>query len=103
LSVLAGDDERLTFANRNFAGRRIPNVTNRSLSAKSIKLHFVETLAHVPHRAFGNQLRAVGSNDAARFLAAMLQGVQSEVSQARSICVAEDAENAALFAQLVVE
>jgi len=76
-------------------------VANRALTTEAIELLFVETLADMAHSALRNQSRAVRRDDAARFLAAMLQRVQSEVRQTCRIRVTKDAEYAAFFAQLV--
>ena len=76
---------------------------DRALTAESIELILIETLADMAHRALRNQSRAVRGNDAARLLAAVLQRVQSEVCQTCGIGVTKDAEYAAFFAQLVRE
>src|SRR6185437_13898848 len=78
-------------------------MSDGTVTRQSIELVFTERISHVAHRAFEDQLRAVSRNDAARFLAAMLQRVQSEIGQPRGIGVAIDAKDAALFAQLVVQ
>src|SRR5690606_5939009 len=55
--------------------------------------------AHVP---LGMEALTVERDDAAGLLAAMLQGVQTEDGEGRGILMAEDAEDAALLAELVV-
>ena len=52
--------------------------------------------------ALGVEAGAVEGDDAGRLLAAMLERMQAEHGQRRGVGVAEDAENAALLAQLVV-
>ena len=54
------------------------------------------------HRAVRMEMLAVEAGDAGGFLAAVLQRVEAERDEARRIVGAPDAENAALFAQLVV-
>jgi hypothetical protein len=54
----------------------------------------------VTHRAFETQFGAVGSDDATRFLTAMLKRVEAEISQSRSVGVTEDSKHATLFTQL---
>jgi hypothetical protein len=63
-------------------------------------MRLVEGFVDVTHRAFEAQLGAVGRDDAARFLAAMLKRVKAEVSQSCSIRVAVDSKHATLFTQL---
>ena len=53
-------------------------------------------------RAVRVELAPVEGDDAGRFLAAMLQGMQAEHGAGRGLVDAEDAENAALLLQLVV-
>ena len=60
-----------------------------------------EVVADQPELALGMELRAVEADDARRFLAAMLQGVQAERRQRRRFGVPENAEHAALFMQRV--
>jgi len=55
----------------------------------------------VTHRFFEAELRTVGGDDATRLLPAMLQRVQTEVSQSRGFRMSEDTENTTLFTQLV--
>ena len=49
------------------------------------------------------KLLARGADDARRFLAAMLQGVEAKRSMRRRVGMAEDAEDAAFFVQFVEE
>ena len=64
---------------------------------------------HVVGEDFGDQAHAldvgevlaVGGGDAGRFLAAMLQGVEGEVSLAGGVGVAVDGDYAAFFVELV--
>jgi hypothetical protein len=45
---------------------------------------------------------AIGGCDTRRFLAAMLEGIESEVSHSGSVRVTVDGDNAALFVQFVI-
>src|ERR1044072_4446433 len=63
-------------------------------------MRLIECLVDVTHRAFEAQLRTIGNDDAARFLAAMLKRVEAEVSQSGSVRVTEDSKHATLFTQL---
>jgi hypothetical protein len=72
-------------------------VTNRAGTAQSIKVRLIEGLGDVTHGALEPKLGAVRSNDATRFLTAMLQRVQTEVGQSRCFGMAVDSEDATLF------
>jgi hypothetical protein len=69
---------------------------------QTIQTLLIESLRHVPHVTLRKQLLAVRRNDAAGFLAAVLQGVQTQVGQARCFGMSVDPEYAAFFVQLVI-
>src|SRR5215469_13303096 len=54
------------------------------------------------HRLVHPHLCAVGRCNAGRFLAAMLQGVDSEICQLRRFFIAKDAEDAAFIVESVI-
>ena len=60
-----------------------------------------EGVADEAHAALGVEALAVEGDDAGRFLAAMLQGVQAERGDRGGVGMAEDAEDAAFLAQAV--
>src|SRR5216684_2898885 len=103
LAMLTGDQKRLAFAHRNFSGSGIANVTNRAGAGQTIEGWLIKSFRDIAHRALSHQTLAVGRDHATRFLAAMLQRVQAEISQARGFRVAVDAKHAALFTQFVFE
>ena len=98
LSVLAGDQKRLALAHGNFTGGRIANVADRAGAMQTIEARLIENFRDVTHVTFRKKLLAVRSDDAARFLAAMLQCVQAEIGHARRFRVSVDAEHTTLFA-----
>ncbi len=55
------------------------------------------------HGAMEEQFFAVAGDHAGGFLAAMLQGVEAEVRKIRGFGVAENAENATVVVEMVVE
>ena len=63
------------------------------------RLRVGEMIAHEAKLAFGMELPAVEGDDARRLLAAMLQGVQAEGGEGRSIRMAQNAKYPALFVQ----
>ena len=62
----------------------------------------VEVVADQAHAAFGMKLLAVEGDDAAGFLAAMLERMQAERGQGRRVGVAQDAEDTAFLVEAVV-
>src|SRR5205814_9825015 len=103
LAMLTCDGERLAFAHRDFSGGGITNVTNRAGAGQAIEGWLIESFRDIAHRALSHQTLAVGRDHAARFLAAMLQRVQAEISQARGFGVAVNAKHATLFTKFVFE
>ena len=65
-------------------------------------LRRVQGVADFSFRAVHVKMLAVVGDDAGGFLSAVLQGVQAQRRQRGGILVAEDAEDAAFLAQLVV-
>jgi hypothetical protein len=63
-------------------------------------MRLIKRFVDMTHGALEAQLGAIRSDDAARFLAAMLKRVEAEISQSRSIRVAVDTKHATLFTQL---
>jgi hypothetical protein len=59
-----------------------------------------ESFRDVSHFALLPEFGAVRRDDAARLLSAMLQRIQTQVSQARGVRVAVNPEDATLFTQL---
>ena len=96
-------EQRLDVAKRSLARRRIANVADRRAAGEfAHDVVAVEVAGDMAHRAVRMEMLAVEARDARGFLAAMLQRVQAERDEARRIVGTPDAENAALFAQLVV-
>ena len=61
-----------------------------------------EMIADKTEAAFGMEMVPVEADDAGRFLAAMLKGVQAERRQRRGIGMIDDAEDAARLVQPVL-
>ena len=67
----------------------------------SFSQHLVgEDLRHQPHALDVGKMLTVGGGNARRLLAAMLQGVESEIRLARGIRMPVNGDHAALFAEL---
>ena len=93
----------LHIADQRAAGRRIAVVTDGGKTLELVDDRLgAETVADMAERAVGVKMLPVIGDDAARFLPAMLKGMQPQGRMGRRLAVAEDAEYAALFMQLVV-
>src|SRR5207244_1486786 len=101
LPVLAGDQEWLRFADRHFAGRGITHMSDSARAIQPIQCGLIEGLGNVAHCPFETQLSAVRGNDAARFLTAMLQGVETKIRETRAIRMIVDPKHTTLFVKLV--
>jgi hypothetical protein len=73
LPVLAGNGKRLNFLDRVFPGGRITRVPDGARAGQRAQNVFGQNVGDQAFRAKLMQLFAVGRNDAARFLPAMLQ------------------------------
>ena len=60
-----------------------------------------EVVAHQAEMPFGVKLAAVKRDDACPLLAAMLEGMEAERRELSRVLMAEDAEDPALFVELV--
>ena len=101
LAVDAVDDDRLRIRELALAGGRVADVPDGELARQRRQRLGVERLVDVPHRLAVTDLDSVGRGDPRALLSAMLQRVQPEVGEVRGLRVAEDPEDAALFAKLV--
>jgi hypothetical protein len=101
LSVLAGDEEGLGLADGDLAGRRVARVADGGRAGQTVETLLVEDLGDEPHGALGAEHAAVGGDDAARLLPAVLELVEAEVGEARRLRVPVDAEHAALVSETV--
>ena len=101
-SKAAGIDiakERLDVADQRVAGRGIAVVAygHAPLEAGN-NGSFGEVVANEAHAALGMELAPVIGDDAGGFLAAMLEGVETERCDSSGIRVVEDAEDTAFLA-----
>src|SRR5690606_11788995 len=96
-------EERLHVAQDGPAGRGVAGVADGGRARQAARhVRAREVLANEAEIAFVVEPPAIPADDAAAFLAAVLQAVQSERGQDRGVLGAEDAEYAALLARLVV-
>ena len=95
--------QRLNVAQPRPPGRRIPVMADRRVAGELLHhLRRAEVVAHLADTAVGVEVVAVMADDAASFLPAMLQGVETQRGQCRRLVVSVHPEDAALFMELVV-
>src|SRR5215213_2110493 len=100
LPVRAGvDEEGLRLAYGDLARGRVARVADGRDAGEAVEPLLVEDLGDEPHGALLPEHRAVGGDDAARLLPAVLQLVEAEVGEPRGVVVPVDAEHAALVAE----
>jgi hypothetical protein len=95
-------EERLDVAQDGFARGGVADMADGGGAGQALD-HFAagEGVADEAEAAFGMEALAVEGDDAGRFLAAMLEGVQAERGERRRIGMAVDAEYTAFLAQHV--
>ena len=96
-------EEGLDIAERRLAGRGVAVVADGTVTAEPGEHgRLVEIVADETQIPLGMELAAVERDDAAGFLAPVLERVEAENGQGRRIWMAEDAEDAAFLAKPVV-
>src|ERR1700677_1664115 len=101
-ALVAIDHHRLRVGQHRIARRGIPRMADRGFAGQFADHRRSENFLHVAHRFVDVQLHAIGRGDARRFLSAMLQRVQSQVSHFRGFGVAQNAKHAAVIVKVVV-
>ncbi len=95
-------EQRLHVAQDGLAGGRIAHMADGRRAGQALDhLAAGEVVADQAHPPLGMESLAVEGDDAGRFLAAVLEGVQAERGDRGGVRMAEDAEDAALLAQPV--
>src|SRR5579883_1797119 len=98
-AFIAIDDDWLRVCERSIAGGGIARVANGGRTRQAGQHMGLEDFLDEAHGFFEMQDRAVGRNDACRFLAAMLKRVKPEVGQLRSFRMAEDSCDTAVIVE----
>ncbi len=75
----------------------IAHVANTEMSLQAGKDFFVENFAHQPHALMMPHQSTISNTDAGAFLAPVLEGVKTKVSEAGSVFVSVNGKDAALF------
>jgi len=79
--------------------RRVAHMADGHTTVERRKVVAVEDLGHQPLALDRREAALLGTDDAARLLAAVLQGMKAVVDDSRRIVHAEDAKDAALLVQ----
>ena len=95
-------EQRLDVAQRDLAGRRIADMTDRRRAGQPRDdILRAEIVADQTGAAMRAELVAVIGDDAGRLLAAMLQRVQPERGQRRRVLMPVDPENTAFLVETI--
>src|SRR5437867_1955444 len=95
------DQNGLRIGQRALTRRVIPHVPDCMSAGKLLQPRFIEDFRHKPHPLLEVQLVSVRADHARGFLAPVLQGIYSQVSQSRGLRMGDNREDAAFFPQLV--
>ena len=95
-------EQRLDVAQNGLARGRVANMAHRRHARQAVD-HLLarEVVADQTHAPLGMEPVAVERDDAGRFLAAVLERVQTERGDGGGVGMPQHAENAALLAQAV--
>ena len=93
--------DRLCICKLAFTRRRITDMPNGRVTGQLLEMRFAENVRHMPHFLAEMEFPSVRAHDAGRFLAPVLQSVQSQVGQPRRLRMRHDRENATLLFQLI--
>src|SRR5713101_6032074 len=103
LALVAVDHDGLSVEQGFVARGRVARVADGEAARELCEHAWLENFFDFAHRAMDVQLFAVAGNDAGGFLAAMLQGVETEIGEVRRFRMAEDAEDTTLVVEVIVE
>ena len=93
--------ERLDVAQAGAAGGGVAGMADGAVARQAVDDGWLgESVADQADMALDVELRAVKGDDARRFLAAMLEGMQAERDDRRRVLMAEDAEHAAFVVEI---
>ena len=76
-------------------------MTDCRFSREMVQLAIAENLGNIAHPPFLVKQGPIRGNDPGRLLPAVLECVQTQIGQARCLCVRVDTENPALVAELI--
>ena len=101
-AFVAVDHDRLSVEQRFVACGGVARVTDGEIAGKRIQDSRGEDFFDFTHGAVEIELASVAGDDAGGFLAAMLEGVESEVGELGGLFVAEHAEDATVVVEVIV-
>jgi len=100
-ALAARDREGLRVQYDGVAGGRVAGMTDGMIAWKFRQNLVGEDVGNVPHRFMGVNLIAVAGGDAGALLAAMLQGIKSEIRELRCFRMAVNGNDTALFTEFI--
>ena len=102
LALVAIDDDGLRVDQRSVAGGGVARVADGGGAGQPREHRGLKDFLHQAHAFFEMQRGAVGGDDAGGFLAAMLQGVESQIGELGGFGMAEDAADTAVIVKVIV-
>ena len=102
IARMVSEDEGLHVLAAAAPCRRVAHMADGHAAVERRKVVAVEDLGHQPLALDRREAALLGTDDAARLLAAVLQGMKAVVDDSRRIVHAEDAEDAALLVDVAL-
>ena len=102
LALVAIDDDGLRVGERGVAGGGVARVAHGRGAGQAGEHLGLKDLLHQAHALFQVQRGAIGRDDAGRFLAAVLQGVEPQIGELGGFGMAEDAADTAVIVEVIV-
>src|SRR5580704_17159100 len=99
-ALVAIDHHGLRIGQRSFTGCGITRMADRTSSGKTRKNRRRENFLHQDHRLMKFERSAIARSNAGGFLSAVLQRVETKVSELRRFFAAEYAEHTALVVKV---
>src|ERR1700688_5318297 len=101
-ALVAIDHDGLRVEQSFVAGGRISSMTDRGSSWKFCQHRGLKNFFHLAHRAVKMQFLSITRNYPCRFLAAVLQSIQTEIRQVGGFRMTKDAEYSAFVVEMIV-
>ena len=98
---MAAHFQRLGVSQVRIAGGGVARVADGMPSRQALNNVFGEDLFHMPHALLADQIVAIGRGDASALLAAMLQGIKSEIGELGGFRVSIHPKNPAMIVEFI--
>ncbi len=103
LALVAIDEDWLRVGESCVAGSGIARVADGGIAGERREPLIGKNIGNESHTFYDAEFCAIGSAHSGSFLAAMLQGVEAEVGGFRGVGLAENAEDAAMIVEMIVD